>query len=77
MIFYLILLKKRKAHLRNPPAKEIRVWVHLRPGELQIVAECWEPIGFMQVFTAAIQRDAMVKVTADCWHRRALLQVRS
>jgi len=32
---------------------------------MQIVAECWEPVGFMKCFTAEFQRDAMAKVIAD------------
>ena len=32
---------------------------------MQIVAECWEPVGFMKCFTAEFQRGAMAKVIAD------------
>ena len=50
-------------------ARAHRMSVHLfvstwRPP-MQIVAECWEPVGFMKCFTAEFQRDAMAKVIAD------------
>ena len=58
------LLSELKEPMCQYVGDETVAWV-APDKQLQIVAECWEPVGFMKCFTAEFQRDVMAKVIAD------------
>mgnify|MGYP007132252911 CR=1 FL=1 len=62
------LLSELKEPMCQYVGDETVAWV-APDKQLQIVAECWEPVGFMKCFTAEFQRDVMAKVIADTSER--------